>query len=130
LLIDRWTAFAPGGSTGSGVDILEGLGQLESIPPSACTVSLGVLNGDLFTEVVAFAPGFFNPEGDRAGRPRFFLALGTQDPILPVTGARRIAARLTNEGCDVTFWEFEGGHQIPAEVAQEGLAWMFDEPAG
>jgi enterochelin esterase-like enzyme len=41
------------------------------------------------------------------------LALGS--------ACRRIAAELKAHGYDVTFREFDGDHEIPADIAREGL---------
>ncbi len=39
-------------------------------------LSLGLLNGDLFTHVIAFSPGFLT-EGSRRGKPRLFVSHGS-----------------------------------------------------
>jgi predicted esterase len=84
-------------------------------------ISLGLINGDLFNSVVAFSPGFVI-SGEEHGKPRFFISHGTQDHILPISRCgRRIAAELKADGYDVTFREFDGDHEIPADVAREGL---------
>jgi len=87
-------------------------------------ISLGLINGDLFPKVVAFSPGFVI-NGDTHGKPRFFISHGTHDHILPIDRCgRRIAADLKASGFDVYFREFEGDHEIPADVAREALAWI------
>lgn len=84
-------------------------------------VSLGLINGDLFNSVVAFSPGFVI-SGKEHGKPRFYISHGTHDRILPINRCgRRIAAELKADGYDVTFREFDGDHEIPADVAREGL---------
>ena len=84
-------------------------------------LSLGLINGDLFNSVVAFSPGFVI-SGEEHGKPRFFISHGTRDHILPINRCgRRIAAELEMRGFDVTFREFDGDHEIPADVAREGL---------
>jgi predicted esterase len=88
-------------------------------------VSLGLINGDLFRSVVAFSPGFVIAESGAHGQPRFFISHGTHDHILPIDSCgRRIAIRLKSLGYDVTFREFDGDHEIPGEVAREGLRWI------
>ena len=85
-------------------------------------VSLGLINGDFFNSVVAFSPGFI-VEGPVQGKPRFYISHGTNDHILPIDRCgRRIARLLKSGGYDVTFREFEGDHEVPAEVMREGLA--------
>jgi hypothetical protein len=43
---------------------------------------LGLINGDLFTHVMAFSPGFLVADR-RDGRPAIFISHGTPDAILP-----------------------------------------------
>jgi phospholipase/carboxylesterase len=87
-------------------------------------LSLGLINGDLFRRVVAFSPGFV-VEGTPHGTPRFFISHGTADPILPIDRCSRvIVPRLRKRGYDVAFREFEGGHEVPAAIAREGMQWV------
>jgi predicted esterase len=87
-------------------------------------LSLGLINGDLFTRVLAFSPGFV-VEGTPHGHPRFFVSHGTDDSILPIDRcSRRIVPALQKRGYDVTFREFAGGHEVPEGIAREGLAWL------
>jgi phospholipase/carboxylesterase len=84
-------------------------------------LSLGLINGDLFNRVVAFSPGFII-DGTPNGKPRFYVSHGASDRILPIDRCgRRIATQLKEHGYDVTFREFEGGHEIPEAVAKEAL---------
>jgi phospholipase/carboxylesterase len=86
-------------------------------------ISLGLINGDLFSRVVAFSPGFV-VEGMPHGTPQFFISHGTGDPILPIDRcSRRIVRGLRDDGYDVTFHEFEGGHEIPDDIARAGVRW-------
>jgi phospholipase/carboxylesterase len=86
-------------------------------------LSLGVINGDLFTAIIAFSPGFVVASTTN-GRPRIFVSHGTADPILPIAAtSRRLVPELQSAGYDVTFREFDGGHTVPPEVADEGFAW-------
>jgi hypothetical protein len=41
-----------------------------------------------------------------------------------IAAAARIAGALTSQGYNVTFREFDGDHEIPADVAREGLRWV------
>lgn len=89
-------------------------------------LGLGLANGDLFSRVVAFSPGFI-PPSDTAptGRPEFFVSHGLQDPILPIDRAsRRIVTDLRDDGHTVEFVEFAGGHTIPNAIALAGVTWM------
>jgi phospholipase/carboxylesterase len=87
-------------------------------------VALGLANGDLFSHVIAFSPGFLIPLR-RVGAARFFLSHGTADPILPIDHASRAIARdLRRAHLDVLLREFDGGHTVPPNIAQEAFAWF------
>jgi len=87
-------------------------------------IALGVINGDLFKRIVAFSPGFII-DGPSHGKPKVFISHGTRDHILPIDRCgRRIAAELKARDYDVTFREFDGDHEIPPEIAREGLQWV------
>jgi predicted esterase len=87
-------------------------------------LSLGLINGDLFPKVVAFSPGFI-VEGPVHGKPEFFFSHGTSDPILPIDQcSRQIVPALRKRGYDVTFREFDGGHEVPGAVAHEAMSWI------
>ncbi|HEY8130884.1 MAG TPA: hypothetical protein VII12_03255, partial [Thermoanaerobaculia bacterium] len=87
-------------------------------------VALGLANGDLFSHVLAFSPGFLIPL-PRHGSAQFFLSHGTRDPILPIEGgSRRIARELRRAGLTVKLREFDGEHTIPPEVAGEAFGWL------
>jgi predicted esterase len=113
--------------------MLERVFETTSIDPARVSVggfsdgatyalSLGLINGDFFKSIVAFSPGFVI-DGDAHGKPRIFISHGSHDHILPIDRCgRRIAGELKGEGYDVTFREFNGDHEIPKDVAREGLA--------
>ena len=87
-------------------------------------ISLGLINGDLFRRIAAFSPGFV-VERERHGKPRIFISHGTADDILPIDRCGRpIAAALRRQNYDVTFKEFDGGHQVPPEIAAQAMAWL------
>jgi phospholipase/carboxylesterase len=87
-------------------------------------LSLGVINGDLFTHVIAFSPGFMAPVSPR-GQPAIFISHGTKDDVLPIDPcSRRIVPRLRREGYDVTYQEFDGPHTIPANIAESAVEWF------
>lgn len=87
-------------------------------------LSLGLVNGDFFKSIVAFSPGFVI-SGEAYGKPRIFISHGIHDHILPIDRCgRRIAGELKVKGYDVTFREFDGDHEIPADVSREGLSWV------
>lgn len=132
-----WDAI--GGSFGSDVEFLnralERVFETVAIDPARVSVGgfsdgasyalgFGLINGDLFSRIVAFSPGFIVDDHPH-GKPRFFISHGTQDHILPIDRCgRRVAAQLKARGYDVTFREFEGDHEIPADVVREGLRFL------
>ncbi|MBG0823185.1 phospholipase [Planomonospora sp. ID91781] len=86
-------------------------------------LSLGVTNGDLFTAVLAFSPGFMAPLV-RHGRPRFHISHGTGDRVLPVEHcSRRLVPRLRKSEYPVTYEEFTGGHEVPEQTAAAAMRW-------
>jgi len=86
-------------------------------------LSLGLINGDLFSHVLGFSPGYavLDP---RHGRPRVFLAHGTGDNVLPVAFTRRLADGLRADGHEVRYEEFAGGHVVPMAVARRSYGWV------
>ena len=57
-------------------------------------LSLGITNGDLFTSIIAFSPGFMAPAG-QYGTPGVFISHGVHDQVLPIDRcSRRIVPRL------------------------------------
>jgi phospholipase/carboxylesterase len=87
-------------------------------------LSLGLANGDLFSDVLAFSPGFLAPAGQR-GTPRIFVSHGTQDGWLPIDSCtRRIVPQLERAGYEVRYHEFEGGHVVPPAIARQAAIWF------
>ena len=57
-------------------------------------LSLALGNGDLFTHVLAFSPGFAAPPA-AVGRPRLFVSHGVADAVLPIGAcSRQLVPRL------------------------------------
>lgn len=115
--------------------VLERVFEIVAVDPSRVAIggfsdgasyalSLGLINGDLFRRVVAFSPGFV-VERTPHGQPRVFVSHGTRDEILPIERCSRLIVRdLRRRDYDVTFREFGGGHEVPAGIAGEGMAWV------
>jgi phospholipase/carboxylesterase len=134
-----WDAITSGGAFSEDVEnldhTLERAFEIAAIDPARVSLggfsdgatyalSLGLINGDFFHSIVAFSPGFVIGQ-QRHGQPRIFISHGTHDHILPIARCgRRIAADLKAAGYDVTFHEFDGDHEIPHDVAREGLKWV------
>lgn len=88
-------------------------------------LSLGISNGDLFTHVMAFSPGFVVADGGQEGQPRLFVSHGTRDEVLPIDRcSRRIVPMVERAGYDVSYHEFDGGHTVPPEIVQTALTWF------
>jgi phospholipase/carboxylesterase len=87
-------------------------------------LSLGLTNGDLFTHVIAFSPGFMAP-AVRIGSPQCYLSHGVGDTVLPIARcSRRIVPALEHHGYDVRYREFDGAHVVPDDVARDALDWI------
>jgi predicted esterase len=86
-------------------------------------LALARINGDLFTRVVAFSPGFV-PPGAAKGKPEVYITHGNADPILPFEAtSQRIVAAMTRAGYTVTLKQFTGGHTVPPDLAREAFRW-------
>lgn len=84
-------------------------------------LSLGMANGDLFSWVLAFSPGFMAPPM-LVGRPAIFVSHGSNDPVLPIDRtSRRLVPRLQEATYHVTYEEFRGGHAVPAAIVASAL---------
>ncbi|ADB33836.1 phospholipase/Carboxylesterase [Kribbella flavida DSM 17836] len=80
-------------------------------------LGLGLANGDLFSRVIAFSPGFVVP-GPRHGRPPVFVSHGDADPVLPIERcSHRLVPALRATGYQVDFHEFSGGHEVRPDLA-------------
>ena len=87
-------------------------------------LSLGLSNGQLFTHIIAFSPGFMVPVRVE-NKIRVFMSHGTEDTVLPIGScSRRIVPVLKREGFDVEYHEFEGPHTIPADISQRAVEWF------
>jgi phospholipase/carboxylesterase len=87
-------------------------------------LGLGLANGDRFTHLLAFSPGFLIP-GRPVGAPGIFVSHGLADNVLPIDAcSRKLVPVLQRKGYRVRYREFEGRHEVPPAIAQEGLAWF------
>ena len=76
------------------------------------SLSVGMINGDLFSRVAAFSPGFII-QGPPTGKPKMFITHGTRDGVLPIDQASRlIVPQLRGAGYEVEYFEFDGGHGV------------------
>lgn len=87
-------------------------------------IGAGITNGDLFSRIIAFSPGFVTAN-DPHGKPPFYISHGVQDPILRIDySSRVIVPQLRAAGYAVDYHEFDGVHQVPADIAHEAMVWM------
>jgi phospholipase/carboxylesterase len=87
-------------------------------------LSVGLQNGDVFTHIMAFSPGFIGP-GTARGTPRVFVSHGTNDPILPIDATgRRVKRELERRKLALDYREFNGGHGVPPEMQTAALSWL------
>ncbi|MCU1472642.1 hypothetical protein [Amnibacterium sp.] len=83
-------------------------------------LSLGLINGTLVRRILAFSPD--SSSHPRAGRPSVFVSHGVDDPVLPIDRcSRRLVPVLEQEGYDVDYREFRGGHEVPAAMVAAAL---------
>jgi phospholipase/carboxylesterase len=88
-------------------------------------LGLGLANGDLFSHLIAFSPGFVTTPSPRRGKPSVFISHGTQDAVLPIDNTSRvIAPRLKAAGYNLMYREFEGPHQLLPGIVREAFAWL------
>jgi phospholipase/carboxylesterase len=85
-------------------------------------LSLGIINGGLFSDILAFSPGFAAPT-EAHGSPRIFISHGVRDDVLPIEQcSRRLAPRLRDAGYDLDYREFPDGHVVPPEMVTAALS--------
>jgi phospholipase/carboxylesterase len=88
-------------------------------------LSLGISNGDLFSHIIGYSPGYVVVLGPLVGKPKIYISHGTDDTIIPVEGSRDdIVHTFINHGYDVTYNEFDGGHQVPYTISEAALDWF------
>jgi len=93
---------------------------------ASCALWLGLINGDLFTHVIAYSPGLLILGASAVGKPPIFISHGSLDQVFPVTVTRdQIVPQLRDAGYDVTYLEFAGDHAVPAAVSEAALDWFF-----
>lgn len=87
-------------------------------------LSVGTTNGDLFSHLIAFSPGFLLPREQR-GKPGIYISHGKADQVLPIDScSRKLVPRLKSDGYEVLYREFDGPHTVPEDIAREALEWF------
>ncbi|MDH3270219.1 MAG: hypothetical protein OEN56_02730 [Gemmatimonadota bacterium] len=88
-------------------------------------LSLGPSNGELFTHLIAFSPGFSAPGPQPIGFPLIWISHGIQDPVLTEEYTRyEMVPDLRIQGYTVQYVRFEGGHEVPAAISNAALDWF------
>lgn len=91
-------------------------------------MTVGLANGDLFDAVILHSPGI-RYRVRLVGTPRFFVAHGTEDEILPHEVTRDyFVPFLRASGHEVRFVEWPGPHAISLTNIRESLAWFVSGP--
>ena len=84
-------------------------------------LTLGLANGSLFQAILAFSPGF-QAAPRQHGRPRIFISHGTADRVLPIARtSHRLVPLLRRANYSVEYFEFAGGHTVPADAIAMAL---------
>lgn len=88
------------------------------------SLCLGLTNGNLFTHIMAFSPGFVYTL-EKSGKPDVYISHGVHDAVLPIDScARRVVPQLQRQGLEVNFTEFEGGHEVPSNISESAIDWF------
>ena len=87
-------------------------------------LSMGLGYGDTFTHLLIYSEGIPIPYR-RQGKPRIFIAHGINDAQMPIDRtSRRFVPQFKQDGYDVTYREYEGGHGPPSPIIREGFEWF------
>ncbi|GEO12181.1 alpha/beta hydrolase [Segetibacter aerophilus] len=87
---------------------------------------VGLSNGDLFTHIMAFSPGFYHTVENK-GKPAVFISHGVKDHVLPIAPcSRRIVPRLKRLNYNIQYKEFQGEHEIPADISATAVNWFLE----
>ena len=88
------------------------------------SLTLGLINGDVFSRVAAFSPGFI-VNGPLNGKPKVFVTHGTRDSVLPIDQtSRKIVPKLRDQGYRVRYHEYPGRHELDLDIAAEATRWF------
>lgn len=84
-------------------------------------LSIGLVNGDFFSDILAFAPINYNAP-NAVGQPRIYFCNGNQDPGAIFTNTTAMARQLRGDGYDVALHEFNGGHWMDEDGVKKAMA--------
>ena len=105
-----------GFSQGCSLAYTAGLSDPELVKGIVCFG--GWLDEDLLTEAML----------ERASGVRVFIVHGNQDNVVEFESGKAALARLEELNYDVTFYEFDGAHQVPEEACLAAQEWMLNPP--
>jgi len=86
-------------------------------------LSLGIANGQLFSHVIAFSPGFLIDTGHR-GKAGFYVAHGSNDTVLSFDYTQQQIVPYLSKYFTVQFAPFTGGHTVSAQEAHDAFVWF------
>jgi phospholipase/carboxylesterase len=87
-------------------------------------LSMGLAYGDTFNHLIVIAGGLMAPVR-RKGKPKIFMAHGIDDKQMPIDRTGRLfSAQLKDEGYDITYREYDGGHATPVFVVRDAFQWL------
>lgn len=88
-------------------------------------LSLGISNGDLFSYLIGFSPGYVLNVDPIIGKPKIYVSHGTRDSVLPISGSKfDIVPTFIDDGYEVMYNEFDGGHTVPSAISEAALDWF------
>jgi phospholipase/carboxylesterase len=86
------------------------------------SLAIGRANGDLFSRVVAYSPGFII-EIEEVGDPPILITHGRDDPVLPFEiTSELLVPELIRRGYVVDFRPFDGPHAVLLSAANEVMS--------
>ena len=96
--------------------------------------TIGLQNPDKIKGVIGFSGYLMAIDDDESNLTkqdietgkdlRLFIAHGIDDAAIDVKTARELKSMFEQQGYDLTYKEFEGHHNVKADVLNEAVAWM------
>lgn len=84
-------------------------------------LSIGLVNGDFFSDILAFSPINYNAP-NAVGQPRIYFCNGNRDQGAVFTSTTSMARQLKADGYDVELYEFNGGHWMDETGVKKAMA--------
>jgi len=96
--------------------------------------TIGLQNPDKIKGVIGFSGYLMEPDGahsiltagdiEAASDLRLYIAHGVDDAAVDVKTARKLKTLFEANGYDLTYTEFQGRHDIQAEIFNQAVDWM------